>query len=100
MEQIIQGALLGPVPKIYINGFGFAQTASDVSVILMLHQQAAAVLNMSYVTAKSLSGDLSQIIAKYEEATQQPIKTFAELNPELAKINQLSGSTSAGANDR
>jgi hypothetical protein len=87
-EQLVQGALLGPVPKIYMNGFAFAQTASDISVVTLLHNQPLAVLTMSYTTAKSLLSDLSQVLTKYEEAVEQPIKTFVELNVALSRINQ------------
>jgi hypothetical protein len=85
IEQAIQGALLGPVPKLYANGFGLAQTASDLSVILMLHGQPTAVLTMSYVTAKSLVADVSSVLAGYEASTKQQLRTIADLTAEMTK---------------
>jgi hypothetical protein len=86
LEQLVQGALLGPTQKFYVNGFAFAQTGSDVSLVIMLHNQPTAAITMSYVTAKSILVDLTQILAKYEEATEQQIKTFAELNQLMARL--------------
>lgn len=85
IEQVIQGALLGPVPKLYANGFGLAQTASDLSVVLMLHGQPTAVLTMSYVTAKSLVTDVSSVLASYEASTKQQLRTIADLTAEITK---------------
>jgi hypothetical protein len=85
LEQIIQGALLGPTPKYYINGIGFAQSATDLSMVLMAHNQAFAVAIMSYTAAKSLLVDLKGIIDKFEEATGGSIKTIAEINAELTQ---------------
>jgi hypothetical protein len=82
-EQIIQGAILGPAPKFYINGYGFAQTAADLSVVLQLHSQPIGVVNMSYTTAKSLLVDLTTILEKFEKSTGDKIKTFAELNSKM-----------------
>jgi len=87
IEQLIQGALLGPVPKLYINGFGFAQTPADLAMIMTAHNQAIAVVNMSYTVAKSLMVDLKTIIEKFEVATGERIKTLAEMN---AKISEAS----------
>jgi hypothetical protein len=84
LEQLIQGALLGPAPKFYINGFGFAQTPSDLSMILQLHNQAVGVVNMSYPTAKSLLVDLTNILERYEKSTGETLKTLAELNAKMA----------------
>jgi citrate lyase beta subunit len=92
IEQAIQGALLGPTPKLYANAFGFAQTAADISIVAMMNGQPVGVLMVPYVTAKSLVHDLSQIVERYERATGQRVKLIGELNSDLSKSPQGSDS--------
>ena len=84
-DQAIQGALLGPTPKVYANGFGFAQTATDISMIAMMNGQPVSVVIVPYVTARSVVADLSKILERFEQATGQKIRTLAELTSDLSK---------------
>jgi hypothetical protein len=88
LEQTIQGAMLGPLPKYYVNSVGFAQSAVDVSLVLMMNGQPVGVATMAYVTAKSIVADLSQILEKFEQASGQKLKTIGELNLDLSKAVQ------------
>jgi citrate lyase beta subunit len=94
LEQVIQGALLGPTPKIYANAFGFAQTAADISMVAIVNGQPISVVIVPYVTAKSLVADLSMVLERFEQATGQKIKTLAEITSDMGK--QLEGFTSGG----
>jgi hypothetical protein len=85
MEQLIQGAILGPVPKFYANGVGIAQTASDISLVLLMHNQPIGVVTMSYVTMKSIWSDLSPVLEAFEKATGQKIQTISEVNADMSK---------------
>jgi hypothetical protein len=86
LEQVIQGALLGPTPKIYANGMGFAQTAADISMVATMNGQAVAVVIFPWVTAKSLLADLSQVVERLEQATGQKIRTASEIGSDLSKF--------------
>jgi hypothetical protein len=85
LDQIIHGALLGPTPKFYANALGFAQTAVDVSMVVMMNGQPVSVVTIPYATAKSMVTDLSQILEKFEQATGQKIKTLTEITSDMSK---------------
>lgn len=96
LEQVIQGAMVGPTPKTYANAFGFAQTAADISMIAIMNGQPVGVVIFPYVTAKSLLADLSQILEKFEQATNQKIRTLAEVTSDMSKL--LEGPASGDLN--
>ena len=84
-QQVVAAALRGGVPLIYANGFAIANTASDMSIILIANGNPAASVSMSYTSAKSLLFDLQNAINMFEQATGQNIKTINELTPGLEK---------------
>ena len=84
-QQAVAAALRGNVPLIYANGFAIAQSTADMSIVLMLNGNPAAMLAMSYISVKSLISDLQKAIQNFEEASGQKIKTIAELTPEMDK---------------
>jgi|SRR5208282_307605 len=77
-EQI-RAMLNAPVPRLYANGFAVAQTAADISIVLLLNGAPAGVLTMSMTAAKTLVEQLNQPIGTYEKKTQSTIKTMEEV---------------------
>ena len=63
------------IPHIYANGFTNAFSNADVIMVLERNNSPVAVLNMSYITAKSLAHDLSRLIADFEKKSGQAIMT-------------------------
>ncbi|MBC8180358.1 hypothetical protein H8E88_04460 [candidate division KSB1 bacterium] len=57
------------VPKIYSNGFISGLSQNDVTILLQLNSKPAAVMNLSYTTAKTLSVTLAKLIKDLEEKT-------------------------------
>jgi hypothetical protein len=82
----IQALMRAPMPRLYANGFGFAQTASDISVVLLHNNNPTGMLSMSYISAKSFLIDLGKTIEGIEAALKQPIPTMAEVAEELEKV--------------
>lgn len=84
-EAMAQAALSGGAPRIYANGFIIAQTSSDIAVIMMSNSAVIGVLNMSHISAKSLSAELAEAVRNFEKATHQKVKTLAEVQEALMK---------------
>jgi hypothetical protein len=82
-QNMLQAAVQGPIPKTYVNGFGIFYTPSDISLVLLLHNQPFQALAMSYTTAKSLVVDLTRAVNAIEASTNQTIKTIAEISEEF-----------------
>jgi hypothetical protein len=82
-EQM-QAMLHAPVPRLYANGFGLAQTAADTSVILLLNSAPVGVLTMSMIAAKTLTTELSKTIEAYEQKTNSKVSTMQEVAIALA----------------
>src|SRR5690606_21277628 len=86
----IKRALDSGVPRLYVNGFMNALTPGDVLTVLELNDQPAAVLNMSYTTAKTLAVSLGQIVAQLEHMTGR----------EMLTTHDVTGMLDAQAKDR
>jgi hypothetical protein len=86
--QVVQLALQGGVPRLYANQFAIAQSASDIALVILTNGAPTGVLNLSYITAKSLLHDLSSAVDSYEKVTKRKVKTIDEISPDLAKIAQ------------
>jgi len=84
-QEALTAALRGSVPLIYTNGFAIAQSTADMSIVLLMNGNPAAMVSMSYISAKSLLPDLQKAIKLFEEASGQTIKTINELTPEMEK---------------
>ena len=83
LEQRINRALDGAIPKLYANGFVTTMGTGDVMVILEHNGRPTGVLNLSYTVAKTLSISLGQTIAKLEEATSHQIMTTQLIEQKL-----------------
>jgi hypothetical protein len=86
-EQIskMNAALQSPVIKLYANGFLMGQSASDVVVVLTTNGAPSGILNLSYISAKSLSNDLSKLITEFETATGEKVPTAKEVGEKMTK---------------
>jgi hypothetical protein len=84
-QQMVQAALRGGAPVIYANGFAFAQTAADLSIVLFLNGSPTSTLNLSYAAAKSMISQLQRAVKNFEDASGQTLKTLEEITPELNK---------------
>jgi hypothetical protein len=84
-QELLQAALRGPMPKFYANSFALVQGSSDLGLLLLLNNQPVGTVNMSYISAKSLLVDLSQVIDRIEKATGQTLKTMNEINSDFKK---------------
>jgi hypothetical protein len=91
--QIMQAALRGGLPQFYANGFGIAQTATDVSLVLLTNGNPTGVLSISYTTAKTLLSDLDRALKNFERATNSSLKTAAELEPALEQMLKNEGTS-------
>jgi hypothetical protein len=85
--QMMSVAFRNPmVPKLYGNLVVIAQTASDVSLIVTTNGNPVGIVNLSYVTAKSLIEDLSNAVATLEKATDGPVATIREISVKMQTI--------------
>lgn len=67
------------IVKLYANGFSIVMSNSDVSILLTHNNAPAAVLNLSYTTAKSLFEKVSESIKVLEKKSGQPIMTSDDI---------------------
>ncbi len=73
------------VPKIYMNGFSFAQSASDMFLAMNQGPKTVGVVYMSFTTAKTLAIALQETVAKFERTTGQPLLTMAEVQEKTSR---------------
>jgi len=83
--QQVQAWLRAPVARIYTNGFVVAQTASDISVIMLMNGMPAAITSMSFISAKSLMDNLRVTIEEMEKLLAQQIPTIEEITSKMAQ---------------
>jgi len=76
------------LPRLYANGVISGQTASDVTLVLLMNGTPSGTLNMSYETAKSLVDDLTNIVKNFEKVTGQTVTT---INENTTKMSQVMG---------
>jgi hypothetical protein len=74
------------VPKMYFNGFLTGMTNADVVMLTKLNNEPVAVLNFSLSVAKTLVRQLSQLIVRLEENSENEIMTIDVIDKALAKI--------------
>jgi hypothetical protein len=87
-RQLAQTAFRAPVPRLYANGFMIGQTASDTSVVLLLHGSPIGILNLSFISAKSLAIGLDATIKEFEKRMKQEIPTLQDV---MEKMGQVPG---------
>ena len=83
-EEIVQGETDQPnLPSVYCNGFEFAMSLSDVSVVIQLNGQRHHRLHMSFTTAKALMVGMQQLVTHIERASGHEIPTMDQMNSGL-----------------
>ncbi len=85
-QATVTAALRGAAPRFYANVVNIAQSASDVSLILMSNFVAVGVVSMSYITAKTLRKELDRAIGQFEKAVNQEVPTIEEIDKKLQKV--------------
>jgi len=76
----IERALESGVPEIYVNGFANGLSHADVVTAFMRNGRPAALINMSYTTAKTYSIMLAQLISQFEEKTDRSMLTSMDVD--------------------
>jgi hypothetical protein len=85
-EQMLQSLLRIPMQRFYANGFGLAQTNTDMSLIMLLNGQPVGMLSMSYISAKSLMLQIKSAVETFEKAIGHSVKTGEEIGETLQKL--------------
>lgn len=74
------------IQNIYFNGFQLTLSNADVHATLLLNNQPALGVSMSYTTAKTLSAALTEMIQTLQKVTKHEIMTANEVGKGLDKI--------------
>lgn len=90
-SQVLRTALQSPIPRLYANSFGIAQTESDVSIILLVNGSPTGMVSMSYISAKSLATELDKVVKRFEDAIGDKVQTVSEISPKLKQVMEKSG---------
>jgi uncharacterized membrane protein len=57
---------------------------------------AVGVVNMSYISAKSLRNELDRVISQFEKAIDQKVMTIEEINEKLQQIMEGTNASRLG----
>lgn len=87
-EERVNRALEDGVPHIYVNGFMNVLTNSDVMTVLEENGRPAALMNMSFTTAKTLAVALSQVVAQLEQVTGRDMLTTHDVDRLMGATKQ------------
>ncbi len=79
------------VPKLYINRTLVGNTVSDMFIIAQSTGTPPTVVQLSFITAKTLAMDILGMISQIENQTGQKILTMKDIQEGIAK--QASGAT-------
>jgi len=71
------------VPTIYANGFENALGTGDVVMVLERNGEPAAIVNLSFTLAKSLSVSLARLISALEAKTGREIMSTRDVEDAL-----------------
>lgn len=86
-QDRLEAALGDPdLARVYVNSFLAFSSNADVGVILEHTGKPAALLNMSYTLAKTLSEKLGEIIASIEQQTGREIMTTSFIDTARAEV--------------
>jgi hypothetical protein len=88
---IANAALRGAVPRLYANGFILAQSASDISIIMLTNGAAVGVLSVSLIAGKTLAVELSRALSSVEKALGETIPTMEEVHQRLRAAEEQHG---------
>jgi hypothetical protein len=83
--QQVRAMLAAPIPRIFANGIGIQATATDVSLVLLLHDNPAGIVTVAYPVAKAIVVELSKVLNIFETKTGEKIKDINELAALLNK---------------
>jgi hypothetical protein len=83
LQEHARAWLQAPVTRFYTNGFAVAQSNSDITLIMLLNAAPIAIANMSFISAKSLSDELSKAIKTLEDKLEQKIPNMNEIAEKL-----------------
>jgi hypothetical protein len=75
-----------PVPALYFNGFAIAVGNSDFTLQLKLENNDIAVLKCSYTVAKTLAIKLSDVVDRFEKATEYDLLTTEQVAESLKRF--------------
>jgi hypothetical protein len=80
-EQFVSAIMSdGNIPKFYANGFIHGGTESDIFVIFQSGPGIpSAVVQMSFILAKSMVQELGKTVEEYERMTGQRVLTMSEI---------------------
>jgi hypothetical protein len=87
-QQQMQAVLQAPIMRLYANGFMMGQSAADIVIALLVNGVPSAVLNLSYMSAKTLQNNLAKLISEFERVTGQIIPIAEEVGEKLAKTEE------------
>jgi hypothetical protein len=85
VASIATAALRGGIPRLYANGFIIAQSASDLAVVMLANGTPSSLVSMSFISAKTLSIELTKAISNLEKAIGDTIPTIEEVQEKLSK---------------
>jgi hypothetical protein len=85
-RALAQAALHAPIPHFYANGFGLAQTATDITLILLSNTAPIGTLTMTYGLLKQAVDELSKAVSNFEKASGHEITPIGKVNEELQKL--------------
>lgn len=83
-ERINRALASEDIPQIYFNGFVNVGASADVMIVLEQGGQPVAVLNTSYIVAKTLADKLAGTVRNFERKTDTVILTTQEVQERLA----------------
>lgn len=81
-------AAIATAPALYVNGFVNIIGSSDICTVLECNNNAIAVVNMSYTTAKSYALLLGRLIATLEAQTGREIMTTDIVDTGMGKASE------------
>jgi len=87
-DQALEKAASGEIPSFYLNGFSTGLSNGDISTVLILNGQPAAVVNMSFTIAKTLSIALANTVNHLEVVAETKILTTNDIDAKLEAYSQ------------
>jgi hypothetical protein len=86
-QQQMQALLNNPmIPRMYGNTFAVAQTSADLSVVVLANNAPAAILMLSYSSARTLIVEMEKAILNFEKAIGQSVPTNQELDTKMRTV--------------
>ena len=72
----------------YFNGFSITMSNADIGILLMLNNEPASAVSMSFSTAKTLAKKLGDMIATLERESGHEIMEIDFLGEVVARITE------------